>query len=157
MTSKLFQQQSLTEVAASLDVHPFDIARMYGQDPQGLPKELRFSTQEKNDIAKRLGLEIWWPEKNDCSKNELLLRLAQKIQEKKLDTPTRGDNLYRGLEGENFQLVRSAVNTMIRIALLQSASGPFGIVVSKGQNFDSILEMILDEGRFPPELQELMS
>ena len=42
MSMTIFTQQNLTEVAASLDVHPFDIARMYGQDAQGLPKELRF-------------------------------------------------------------------------------------------------------------------
>ena len=32
------------------------------------------------------------------------------------NTPTRGDNLYRGLEGEAFQL-RSAVNVMIDLKI----------------------------------------
>lgn len=157
MKLAIFQQQNLTQVATSLDVHPFDIARMYGQDTQGLPKELRFSTEERNNIAKKLGLEFWWTERKAFNKNEVLLLLAQKLWAKKLDTPTRGDNLYRGLDGESFQLLRSAVNIMIKNRVLKSAPGPFGIMVSKGDNFDSILKRILDEGIYPPELQALIS
>ena len=157
MSITMFQKENLTEVAASLDVHPFDIARMYGQEAQGLPKELSFSDEERMDIAQKLGLEFWWTEQNSFKKNEAVTVLMNKLWERKLIEPTRGDNLYRGLEGESFQLLRSVVNTMIRIEILKSAPGPFGIVVSKGKNFDTMLGKIVMEGEYPSELQELIS
>ena len=157
MSMKIFTQQNLTEVATSLDVHPFDIARMYGQDAQGLPKELTFSSEDRERIAEKLGLEFWWTEKKAFNKKELLILLAQKLLAKQLHTPTRGDNLYRGLEGEAFQVLRSAVNVMIDLKILKPSAGPFGIIVSKGENFDSMLKSILDKGEYPPKLQALVS
>lgn len=157
MSIAMFQKKNLTEVAASLDVHPFDIARMYGQEAQGLPKELCFSAEERMDIAQKLGLEFWWTEQKSFTKKEAVTVLMTKLWERKLVEPTRGDNLYRGLEGEVFQLLRSVVNTMIRIEILKSAPGPFGIVVSKGKNFDTMLGKIVTEGEYPPELKELYS
>lgn len=153
----MFQKENLTEVAASLDVHPFDIARMYGQETQGLPKELYFSLEDRNDIAQKLGLEFWWTEQKSFKKNEVVSILMKKLWERTLVESTRGDNLYRGLEGESFQLLRSVVNTMIRIEILKSAPGPFGIVVSKGKNFDTMLGKIVMEGEYPSALQELIS
>lgn len=156
MKMALFQQQNLAELAASLEVHPFDIAKLYGQDPQGLPKELHFSQADRDDIAKRLNLKHWWKGEKYSNHSDLLMLFSQKLWKNKLDNPTRADDLYRGLAGADYQLILLAVNELIQMKALESSSGQFGMMISKAEKFDDILKKILDEGQFPSALQKLI-
>ena len=160
MNLDLFQRSSLSEVAARLEVHPFDIARFYGQKPEGLPKELSFSAQDITTIASELKIEFWWSEKErkgkEASSAELVQMLADKLVSAKLEESVRGDNLYRGLRGTEFQLIRRIVNILIKLEVLQSSSGAFGIMVCKGKNFSTVLREISREGKFPDAITEVI-
>ena len=160
MSMQLFQRQNLTEVAAILDVHPFDIARMLGQEENGLPKELLFTPTEIKEIHDKLGLETWWKHgvKEDTPNRriELILELARKCQRHGLKEPVRGDNLYRGLQGDDFQFVRAVVNVLIKSKILRSTTSPAGIQIQQGELFEQEISKILEKGNFPAEIETMI-
>lgn len=160
MNLDLFQRSSLSEVAARLEVHPFDIARFYGQKSEGLPKELSFSTQDIATIATELQIEFWWSKTESKAKEsepaDLVRELARKLLSAQLEEPVRGDNLYRGLRNADFQLIRRVVNLLIKLEVLQSSAGAFGIMVSKGKNFSQILTEIARDAKFPALISEVL-
>ncbi len=162
--SDLIQYYSLSEAAAQLDIHPFDIARYLSIQKSGMPNELRLTHQKISQIAKGMGLQNWWSEPmqvQDENRHRLLLReMARRILEADWSTPTRADNLNRGLEGEDFAFVRRVINALIRCNLLLPKSTLTGLTIEPGPNQDwtSILEQIVhfQKENLPTEILELV-
>jgi len=160
MGIKLFRKKSMAEVGAHLNVHPFDIARYYGQREGGLPLELMFDTADVAKIADGMRIEFWWSGEfsttDDNYSRALICELARKILQADLSKATRSDNLCRGLEGEDYRLIMKAVNTLIMIEVLQSVATSDGVDVELAEGKRELLEAIADGSNIPTELQALM-
>lgn len=162
MSAELFYRKSLSDIAAQLDVHPFDIARMMGLRESGLPAELHFDTKDTKEIASELRLEIWWAEpiqiEDGHHQRRLVREFARKLVTADLSQPTRADNMYRGLEGSDFALIRSVLNTFITLNVVQSVQTLTGIDISlvEGPATQKVLEDIVNASKFPKQLEELI-
>ena len=162
MSAELFYRKSLSDIAAQLDVHPFDIARMMGLRETGLPTELSFEAKDTKDIASELRLEVWWAEpiqiEDDNHHRRLIREFARKLLTADLSQPTRADNMYRGLEGNDFAFIRSVLNTFITLNIVQSVQTLTGIDICllDGDDTQKILEDIVNATKFPNELDALM-
>ena len=163
MIDKMFDYYSLSEVAARLDIHPFDLARYLAIQKGGIPNELRFSSAQIDQMAAGLGLQSWWSEPIvlvDENHHRLLIReLARRLLNADIHQGTRADNLYRGLEGADYNFVRKVVNALIKCKLLKPVSTLTGVSVSFVQrdDLDTVLQQIQDGSQFPQEIDTLLS
>jgi len=160
MSLNLFRKKSIGEIGGQLNVHPFDIARYFGQKEGGLPSEILFNKGDISDITKGMRIEFWWkgPSQIDDQNHArgLIRELAQKLLEADLKKPTRSDNLCRGLAGDDYRLIMKAVNTLIMMEILQSVATSDGVDVELTEGVNSILEGIADGSEIPNELQSLI-
>ncbi len=162
--SDLVQYYSLSDAAAQLDIHPFDIARYLSIQKGGMPNELRLTHQKISQIAKGMGLQNWWSEPiqlQDDNRQRLLLReMARRILEADWSTATRADNLNRGLEGDEFSFVRRVINSFIRCNLLLPKSTLTGLTIEPGPNehWSKILQHVVDfeTEHLPTEILDLI-
>lgn len=163
MTDPMFDYYSLSEVAARLDIHPFDLSRYLALQKGGIPNELRFSSTQIDQMALGLGLQSWWSESfilEDGNRSRLLIReLARRLYNADIEQGTRADNLYRGLEGNDYNFVRRVVNAFIKCKILRSFATLTGVSVTLGtlDDLDSVLQQIQSGENFPAEIMALLS
>ena len=160
MSLSLFRKKTITEVGAELNVHPFDIARHFGQKENGLPSDMRFDEAQILEIAKGMRIEFWWKgqiQTQDSNHARRLIReLARKVLSLEVGKPTRSDNLCRGLDGEEYRLILKTVNTFIMMGILQSVATSDGVDVELVEDATGVLEGIADGSNIPDELQEFL-
>jgi hypothetical protein len=160
-TIDLFRKLTLTEVSQKLQLKPFDIARIMGQNG-GLPDVLLFSDELVDQIRKLAGVEVWWDAEplaiEDENRSRALVRtLSQKLQahEKGGGGSTRADNLFRGLEGADQLLIRRAVNQFIREGLLLSLPTARGLYVQIDTVQRDTLDSITNGSDIPDSIEAL--
>ena len=161
MSINLFRKQSIAEVSARLNVHPFDVARYFGQKEGGLPAEMLFEESEVAAIQQGMRIEFWWsselvlPDGN--REYELIRALLAKLLETELDVPTRRDNLCRGLVGNDHRFIQRVINALIMMEILQSIATSDGVDVQLTDGVAGQLKQIVEGGDLPQELQSLIS
>jgi len=160
MTISVFQKKTLLEVAKELEVNPVYIARYFGFD-KGLPMDLRFSEDDVVAIKNGMGLTVWWREHqfyvNDDNPSRRLVReLAYRILKTDFSKrPERADNLVRGLQSADFNLLRSSVNEFIRRGILQSGSLNHGIAIKLVDSKKGVLQQIVEGKSIPSSIERL--
>lgn len=128
---------SLDEIARLLDLHPFDVARVLGQQGE-MPVGLRFQREDLERISGLAGIETWWPDSlhlpaEDPARSEALaVGLCRLLFEHDLvgGRWTRADNLLRGLDGDDQRRLRGLINALIRARVLQSSPSWRGLQLS---------------------------
>ena len=58
-TLDLFEKIRVSQIASSLDLHPFEVARLLGQ-AGGLPYTLAFDQNDIDKVCELAGVETWW-------------------------------------------------------------------------------------------------
>ena len=135
MSLETFRKLSMGDVARSLGLKPFDIARILGQQEGGLPAQMRFDPGIVDEVRELAGVSVWWTDsvraEDTIPARATVRTLAAKLLEHHTThrKPTRADNLFRGLEGAEQLLIRRAVNQMIREGMLRSVSTVSGLHV----------------------------
>ena len=61
-TLDLFEKIRVSQIASSLDLHPFEVARLLGQ-VGGLPRTLAFDQEDIDRVRELAGVETWWLER----------------------------------------------------------------------------------------------
>lgn len=155
----LFEQLTLSQIARWLDLHPFDVARVLGHSG-GLPARMAFDEGEVDRIRSLAGVETWWdggqlPIQDDNRGRALVRSLAYKLLNRSEGRSTRGDNLSRGLDGDELALARRAVNQLIREGVLRSVPTPRGLEVEVAAEKRPLLETIVDGRDIPKNLEAL--
>ena len=78
-TLDLFEKIRISQMAASLDLHPFEVARLMGQ-VGGLPRTLAFDQNDIDRVQELAGVETWWgsnaPKIDDDIPGRALVRTA---------------------------------------------------------------------------------
>ena len=135
MSLEAFRKLSMGDVARNLGLKPFDVARILGQESAGLPADLQFEPEVVDVVRGLAGVEVWWASAERVDDTDPARGTVRTLAAKLLEhhtthrSPTRADNLFRGLEGADQLLVRRAVNQMIREGLLRSVSTVSGLHV----------------------------
>lgn len=155
----LFEQLTLSQIARWLDLHPFDVARVLGHSG-ALPTRMAFDEGEVDRIRSLAGVETWWdggqlPIQDDNRGRALVRSLAYKLLNRSEGRSTRGDNLSRGLDGDELALARRAVNQLIREGVLRSVPTPRGLEVEVATEKRPLLETIVDGRDIPKNLEAL--
>ncbi len=159
----LFQYYSLSEAAAKLDIHPFDIARYLAIQQGGMPNELRLTPQKISQIAHGMGLQNWWSEPMQIEdaqpKRRLVRELARRVFDADWNVSTRADNLNRGLAGAEYAFVRRCINVFIKCDLLAPEASLTGLNIRKGNhpNWEETMQSIIEAKAFPDEFSSLLS
>ena len=165
MSLEQFRKLSLSDIARQLGLKPLDVARILGQQPDGMPRELQFSPAMLEQVRELAGVEVWWspgvalPIEDSNHGRSMVRALAQKLVEhhEREQQSTRADNLFRGLNGVDQLLIRRTVNQMIREGLLQSVSRVSGLhVVVDSVQIDT-LKHIADGTAIPDNIAALWS
>ena len=161
----LFRKKTLTDLAKSLDLTPFDLARHYGSK-EGLPLDLLFDKGEQDQLRSELSLEDWWSSAGPCVdilNNEVLvdvsmvrtrLRQISAMLLRRSSETHRSDNLMRGFSEESSELsiqeekslITVLLNLLIRSGAIQSVSMGSGLGLLVKDN--SLLESI-SKGEWP--------
>ena len=155
----LFEKLTLSQIARWLDVHPFDIARVLGNEGR-LPVKLSFDESEVDRIRALAHVETWWdggplPVPDDNRRRSLVRSLSHKLLERADGRLTRADNLTRGLDGDELTTVRRAVNQLIRDGHLVSQSTHRGLEVEVNPDRRGALQSISDGRDIPKQLEAL--
>ena len=58
-TLDLFEKIRVSQIASSLDLHPFEVARLLGQ-VGGMPHTLAFEQADIERVRELAGVETWW-------------------------------------------------------------------------------------------------
>ncbi len=157
----LFKKMTLSEVATKLEVMPFYIARHYGQNG-GLPADMLFDTAVLDKLRAEMGLETWWDgspfEVDDDNPPVRLIReLTVRMLKVDVSKVERADNLYRGLKGADKDLIKAAVNELIRMGVIQSIPMAAALGVKFVPEKREILEKIAAGNKLPPSIEHLCS
>jgi hypothetical protein len=162
-TLDLFEKIRVSQIASSLDLHPFEVARLLGQ-VGGMPHTLAFEEADIERVRELAGVETWWG--NNVSFIEdgipgrgLVRNAAQMLLDREVvgDNTTRADNLFRGLDPADQFVVRRAVNHLIRDEVLTSIPTSQGLHLRVDTAKVSILQGIADGSDIPSSLEELWS
>lgn len=129
--------KSLDDVARSLELHPFDVARILGHVGE-LPPGLRFDNRDVDRVRELAGIERWWtgmarlPDKDPARSGALVQGLARNLLQRDRvgSRTTRADNLLRGLDGADRKRLRRTINTLIRERVLRTSSSWRGLQLS---------------------------
>ena len=150
-------------MAASLDLHPFEVARLMGQ-VGGLPRTLAFDQNDIDRVQELAGVETWWgssaPKIDDDIPGRALVRTAaQMLIDRDIvgEKTTRADNLFRGLEPADQFVVRRAVNHLIREEVLRSIPTSQGLHLQVDESSVGKLQGIADGSNIGAGLEELWS
>jgi hypothetical protein len=162
-TLDLFEKIRISQMASSLDLHPFEVARLMGQ-VGGLPRTLAFDQNDIDRVCELAGVETWWgsssPKIDDDIPGRALVRTAaQMLIDRKIvgDKTTRADNLFRGLDPADQFVVRRAVNHLIREEVLRSIPTSQGLHLQVDEGSVSKLQAIADGSSIGAGLEELWS
>ncbi len=162
-TLDLFEKLRVSQIAGSLDLHPFEVARLLGQ-ADGLGRTLAFETEDIERIRKLAGVETWWGSgkgnvDDDVSGRSLVRTAAQMLIDRNVvgENTTRADNLFRGLEPADQFVVRRAVNQLIREEILRSIPTSQGLHLRVDKDKVKTLKKIADGSGIPDSLEELWS
>ena len=162
-TLDLFEKIRMSQIASTLDLHPFEVARLMGQ-AGGLPRTLAFEQADIDRVQDLAGVETWWganaPKIDDAIPGRALVRTAtQMLIDRGIvdDNTTRADNLFRGLEPADQFVVRRAVNHLIREEVLQSIPTSQGLHLKVAGGKLNVLQGIADGSKVPSSLEELWS
>ena len=161
----LFRKKTLTDLAKSLDLTPFDLARHYGSN-EGLPLDLLFDKGEQDQLRVDLNLEDWWSVTGPCveilnnaefvdiSMVRTRLRQVSAMLLRRPSETHRSDNLLRGFSEETSELsvqeekslITVLLNLLIRSGAIQSVSmaSGLGLLVK-----DSSLLESISQGKWP--------
>jgi hypothetical protein len=155
----LFRRRNLTEVARHLEVHPFDLARYLGANKQ-LPPRLQLDAEAVEQLESELGIRTVWAEEGPQvhepnPRRRLLRELAGRLLDANFTHSHRADNWYRGLVEEQQVLITRAVNLMIELDLLQSASTPAGLHIRVNEAAREQIELIFSGSDIPDVFNEL--
>ena len=81
-TLDLFEKIRVSQIASSLDLHPFEVARLLGQ-VGGLPRTLAFEEADIDRVRELAGVETWWgsnaPKIEDDVPGRALVRTAAQM------------------------------------------------------------------------------
>ena len=58
-TLDLFEKIKISQIASSLDLHPFEVARLLGQ-VSGLSRTMAFDQADIDRVQELAGVETWW-------------------------------------------------------------------------------------------------
>jgi hypothetical protein len=162
-TLDLFEKIRVSQIASSLDLHPFEVARLLGQ-VGGLPRTLAFDENDIDRVRELAGVETWWgsnaPKIEDDVPGRALVRTAaQMLLDRGVvgEQTTRADNLFRGLEPADQFVVRRAVNHLIREEVIKSIPTSQGLHLQVDEGQVSVLRGIADGSKIPSSLEELWS
>ncbi len=162
-TLDLFEKIRVSQIASSLDLHPFEVARLLGQ-VGGLPRTLAFDEADIDRVRELAGVETWWgsnaPKIEDDVPGRALVRTAaQMLLDRDVvgEQTTRADNLFRGLEPADQFVVRRAVNHLIREEVIKSIPTSQGLHLQVDEGQVSVLRGIADGSKIPSSLEELWS
>ena len=162
-TLDLFEKIRVSQIASSLDLHPFEVARLLGQ-VGGLPRTLAFEEADIDRVRELAGVETWWgsnaPKIEDDVPGRALVRTAaQMLLDREVvgDQTTRADNLFRGLEPADQFVVRRAVNHLIREEVIKSIPTSQGLHLQVDEEQVGVLRGIADGSKIPSSLEELWS
>ena len=162
-TLDLFEKIRVSQIASSLDLHPFEVARLLGQ-VGGLPRTLAFEEADIDRVRELAGVETWWgsnaPKIEDDVPGRALVRTAaQMLLDREVvgDQTTRADNLFRGLEPADQFVVRRAVNHLIREEVIKSIPTSQGLHLQVDEDQVGVLRGIADGSKIPSSLEELWS
>jgi hypothetical protein len=162
-TLDLFEKVRVSQIASSLDLHPFEVARLLGQ-AGGLPRTLAFEQADIERVQELAGVETWWgsnaPKIEDDIPGRALVRTAtQMLIDRGVvdDNTTRADNLFRGLEAADQFVVKRAVNHLILEEILQGIPTSQGMQLRVAAGKLSVLQGIADGSKIPSSLEELWS
>jgi len=162
-TLDLFEKIRISQMAANLDLHPFEVARLMGQ-VGGLPRTLAFEQSDIDRVCELAGVETWWgssaPKIDDDIPGRALVRTAaQMLIDRDIvgDKTTRADNLFRGLEPADQFVVRRAVNHLIREEVLRSIPTSQGLHLQVDEAGVGKLQGIADGSSIGAGLEELWS
>lgn len=162
-TLDLFEKIRVSQIASSLDLHPFEVARLLGQ-VGGLPRTLAFEEADIDRVRELAGVETWWgsnaPKIEDDVPGRALVRTAaQMLLDREVvgEQTTRADNLFRGLEPADQFVVRRAVNHLIREEVIKSIPTSQGLHLQVDEDQVGVLRGIADGSKIPSSLEELWS
>lgn len=162
-TLDLFEKLHVSQIADSLDLHPFEVARLLGQ-ADGLGRTLSFDKTDIERVRKLAGVETWWGSGKDNVVDEdparsLVRTAAQMLIDRNVvgENTTRADNLFRGLESADQFVVRRAVNMLIRDGILRSIPTAQGLHLRVDKEKVKLLKKIADGSSIPNSLAELWS
>lgn len=162
-TLDLFEKIRVSQIASSLDLHPFEVARLLGQ-VGGLPRTLAFDENDIDRVRELAGVETWWGSnapkiEDDVSGRALVRTAAQMLLDRDVvgEQTTRADNLFRGLEPADQFVVRRAVNHLIREEVIKSIPTSQGLHLQVDEEQVSVLRGIADGSKIPSSLEELWS
>ncbi len=160
-----YQKLTLSDVALSLGIHPFDLIRVL-VSLDAMPPELRFTEQEAEDIREAGGLETWWTSDSKADQvrgsDPLPLRgmtraiCVQLLSHQVLGkSTTRLDNLFRGLGAESQEHAQVVLHTLLRDGYLQSVNTASGLNISVVARRAEDLAKIAAGEFYPPTLRSL--
>ena len=162
-TLDLFEKIRVSQIASSLDLHPFEVARLLGQ-VGGLPRTLAFEEADIDRVRELAGVETWWgsnaPKIEDDVPGRALVRIAaQMLLDREVvgEQTTRADNLFRGLEPADQFVVRRAVNHLIREEVIKSIPTSQGLHLQVDEDQVGVLRGIADGSKIPSSLEKLWS
>ena len=162
-TLDLFEKIRVSQIASSLDLHPFEVARLLGQ-VGGLPRTLAFDQEDIDRVREAAGVETWWGSnapkiEDEVSGRALVRTAAQMLLDRDVvgEQTTRADNLFRGLEPADQFVVRRAVNHLIREEVIRSIPTSQGLHLQVDEGQVSVLRGIADGSKIPSSLEELWS
>ena len=162
-TLDLFEKIRVSQIASSLDLHPFEVSRLLGQ-VGGLPRTMAFEQADIERVRELAGVETWWgssaPKIEDDIPGRGLVRIAaQMLLDRKVvgENTTRADNLFRGLEPADQFVVRRAVNHLFREEVLKSIATSQGLHIQVDADKVKALQGIADGSNIPSSLEELWS
>lgn len=152
---EMFQRITLEQAARWLELHPFDVVRILVADGS-LPPDLRLEAAHVERIRGIGGLQTWWerppaPESGESPERALVRALLRLMLEHGACEPevTRADNLFRGLDAEHQQVLRRAVNALIREGCLVSTMTATGLSVAVRDAALADVRAFAEDGRGP--------
>lgn len=141
----------LDEVAAALDLHPFDVARILGHRGE-LPPGLRFTREDVERVRELAGIERWWsggsglPSEERARAAAMVQQLSRLLLRHDLTgaRTTRADNLLRGLDPADKKRLRRVINALIRAGVLRTRASWRGLQVGVDRTWVGGLRKLAD-------------
>lgn len=149
---KTLQRLDMSQVAQSLQIHPFELVRCL-VNLQQLPADLRFASSELEALRSAVGIQTWFPEgrKSGPSPGGLVKDLAHQLVSRGVvgEAGTRLDNCTRGLSEEEDELALQVLRALVAEGVLSSWTSELGvqIAIEEGKEY---LVADLAEGGTPP-------
>lgn len=156
-----FRVLGLCDVALRLDLDPFEITRLLvlagrTHTDRGL------SEDDLEAIHRTAGLEWWWegsvelPEDDNPRRAVLRAAIGQLLERGVVDRrATRIDNLWRGLEAEEQELLKRLAATLIKEGLLATRTSAQGVQIAVTPAGVATLDAVVQGEREPAFLAAL--